>query len=385
MRIAVFHHLPSGGALRALRDKLMLFKKMGHECEVYTLSSADLNGFDWQREASRVIIESFDPAAPRALKRYFDLCRSIARRIDASGADRVWVEKCRLTGSPPVLQFLRKRAIFYSQEPLRIRAHEALADGSDAAPVAALRPLSIPQILGKLRHFRRHLLIKTEDRKSMLASGRLFANSRYSALWHQRVYGIEPEVLYQGVDTDFFSPDRFSAATQVISVGRIEPLKGHDFLVDVLAKLPREQRPRLAVVGARTDAGYARGLEEKARRLHVQLAVHENVSDGELRGHYRGSFAALCASVHEPFGLVPLEAMACGIPVLAVDEGGYRETVLHDRNGFLIAREAGEWARRLGLLGLHPGTAERIGAAGRKDAVERWSMEAFGRALEKAL
>jgi glycosyltransferase involved in cell wall biosynthesis len=79
--------------------------------------------------------------------------------------------------------------------------------------------------------------------------------------------------------------------------------------------------------------------------------------------------------VMEPFGLVPLESMACGTPVVAVAEGGVRESVTHGKTGLLAERLPQQFAEALRSLLEDPTLGARLGGYAREEALERWRWE----------
>jgi alpha-1,3/alpha-1,6-mannosyltransferase len=88
---------------------------------------------------------------------------------------------------------------------------------------------------------------------------------------------------------------------------------------------------------------------------------------------------------NEHFGLVPVEAMAAGRPVVAVDSGGPLETVQHERTGLLCRPSPQAFAEALGQLVTDPVAAERMGQAGRRHVAKHFSLAAFGTRLEAIL
>ena len=168
------------------------------------------------------------------------------------------------------------------------------------------------------------------------------------------LYGADPQridVVAPGVDGALFSVgSRHGARTALgldagpvlLFVGRIQPLKGLDVAVEILAGLGRRYRDaQLLVVGG------ASGPEGERELRRFSDAVHRHRLGGRVRlvppqphhrlsTYYRAADVCLVPSRSESFGLVALEAAACGVPVVAADVGGLRTLVDHGRNGFRI-------------------------------------------------
>jgi glycosyltransferase involved in cell wall biosynthesis len=100
------------------------------------------------------------------------------------------------------------------------------------------------------------------------------------------------------------------------------------------------------------------------------------VSDDELRDTLSRALALVYAPRLEPFGLAPLEANACGLPAIAVAEGGVRETVEDGVNGILVEPEPPAMARAIERLRDDPALAQRLGANAYQIVRERWSLPA---------
>lgn len=159
------------------------------------------------------------------------------------------------------------------------------------------------------------------------------------------------EVVPPGVDHAFFSPgDRAGARAAVglddrptlLFVGRIQPLKGLTVAVEALAQLQRTDA-RLVVVGGASGRDGAAEMQ-RVRSLVTDLGLTERVSFVEPQPHhvlstwYRSADVVLVPSRSESFGLVALEAAACGVPVVASSVGGLRTLVIDGRTGFLVDR-----------------------------------------------
>lgn len=180
----------------------------------------------------------------------------------------------------------------------------------------------------------------------------------------ERLYGADPsriELVAPGVDHAFFSPGERQGARAALAhldlgdgpvllfVGRIQPLKGLDVAVRALAALRRPEA-RLVVVGGASGAEGAAEVD-RIDKLVAELGVAEQIRTVApvphhlLSTYYRAADVVLVPSRSESFGLVALEAAACGTPVVAAAVGGLRTLVEHGRTGFLVeGRDPGVFA-----------------------------------------
>ncbi|MFG2044766.1 glycosyltransferase [Dactylosporangium sp. NPDC048998] len=153
-------------------------------------------------------------------------------------------------------------------------------------------------------------------------------------------------VVPSGVDMERFTPGgpaadhRRAGLRRILSVGPLVERKGFADLIEALRRVPGAE---LVVVGGPDPAGIDRDPE--ARRL-LQLADRRGVADrlrfigavghDEMAAWYRSADVLACAPWYEPFGLTPLEAMACGVPVVAYEVGGIAESVIDNVTGVLV-------------------------------------------------
>jgi D-inositol-3-phosphate glycosyltransferase len=184
------------------------------------------------------------------------------------------------------------------------------------------------------------------------------------------LYGADPariRIVAPGVDHAFFGPGDRAQARRALDlpvggplllfVGRIQPLKGASVAVATLASVVRvEPDARLVVVGGPSGphghdevariADLVESLELSDKVLFVPPRPHELLST-----YYRAADVCLVPSRSESFGLVALEAAACGTPVVASDVGGLRSLVDHGRTGYLVEEPDPEayagWVRQI--------------------------------------
>ncbi len=210
---------------------------------------------------------------------------------------------------------------------------------------------------------------------------RLVANTRFEAQDLISAYDADPDrltVVEPGVDLDRFRPGRSDRARfglpargQVVAfVGRIQPLKGPDVLIAALADLRRRdpQAPVTVVIcGGPSGSGLDRptSLIELARSLGVAdgvvfLPPHRG---DDLAALYRTADLVAVPSHNESFGLVALEAQACGTPVVAAAVGGLVTAVRDGGSGVLVdGHDPAEWARVLDKLLAAPDQLAVLGA-----------------------
>ncbi|MEP7202518.1 MAG: glycosyltransferase [Ilumatobacteraceae bacterium] len=197
-----------------------------------------------------------------------------------------------------------------------------------------------------------------------------------------RLYG-EPagkiEIIAPGVEHAFFAPgDRAGARNAVglptaspvlLFVGRIQPLKGPDVAVRALAALNRPDALLLIVGGAS-------GMDGAREMMHLQDLITELGVEGQVRfiepqphhilsTYYRAADVVIVPSRSESFGLVALEASACGVPVVASGVGGLLTLVDHGETGFLVHdRDPRKYAEYIGEILDHPEWAAQMGRRG---------------------
>jgi glycosyltransferase involved in cell wall biosynthesis len=119
-----------------------------------------------------------------------------------------------------------------------------------------------------------------------------------------------------------------------------------------------------------------------AHDLDVEVRLLENITDDRLVELYNQAKLTVYAPVREPLGLVPLESMACGTPVVAVREGGMLETMVHERTGLLVEREPDKFASAVVSLLTHPQLADEYGNMGRQHVLDHWTWDQAATTLE---
>jgi glycosyltransferase involved in cell wall biosynthesis len=393
LNIAVYHSLHSGGARRTLYEQVRRLAEH-HRLELYSLSSADQGFGDVHHYVEASHIYDFQPGrlfdSPFGrlnqgvrvadLLRLRHIAQRVAGDIDAQGYDVVLVHPCRYTQGPWLLHFLQTPAVYYCHERLRM-VYETPPARFYATRKAWRRILDQLDLLDML--YRR--LLRKVDRLATRRADIVLVNSRFTQAAVAHTYGVDAVVCYHGVDTDAFRPLGLKREGFILSVGALTPLKGFDFVIEGLGLLPAEERPPLALVSNYQEPIERRYLEELATQRGVKVRYHTMVDDQALIGLYNRASLTIYTPVREPFGLVPLESMACGTPVIGVDEGGVPETIIHGQTGLLVKRRPQELAEAIITLLKDPERSAHYGAAGRAHVLRNWGWHRAIEGLEHKL
>ena len=218
-------------------------------------------------------------------------------------------------------------------------------------------------------------------------------------------------VIHNGIDLNEYRPTENPEVLRalginperpyILFVGRITRQKGIVHLVRAI----RHLNPGFQVVlcaGAPDTPEIAAEMQlavAAAREHHWEIIwIEKMVSRPEAITLYSGASVFVCPSIYEPFGIINLEAMACGTPVVASAVGGIKEVVVSGETGFLVPLEqmtespfeatnpeqfAVDLASKINLLMLDPELAAKMGAAGRKRAEELFGWDAIARKTER--
>ena len=206
------------------------------------------------------------------------------------------------------------------------------------------------------------------EQQIVRGASRLIANTSTEAAELETLYGADPDavdVVAPGVDLSVFSPRGrpgvqagqgfLPGVFHVVFAGRIQRMKGPQVLVEAAAEL-RRRRPdiplRISILGAGSGASVL-DLAPLVRRHGLQdtVSLRPPAEPRQLADWFRAADVVAVPSFSESFGLVALEAQACGTPVLAANVGGLPMAVRNGRSGVLVDGHApARWAAELEAL-----------------------------------
>jgi glycosyltransferase involved in cell wall biosynthesis len=313
-RVAVVHEwltIP-GGSEQVVLELLKMFPQAEIFTSIYDPSP-------WPAQITeRSVHTSFLNRIPGAVRHYpklLPLMDRAFRSFDLSAFDLVLSSNhacAKNVHVPPSALH-----VCYCHTPMRYAWEEGFLQGEEVGRVARLL---LPWLLGRLRR---------QDLAGASSPDVFVANSRHVADRIERYYGRDAEVVHPPVDVEHFLELPHAARDFYLVFGRVVPYKRVDLAVAACERLGR----RLKV------AGGGRALDA------VRSAADENteflglVSDEERDALLTGARALLFPG-EEDFGIVPVEAQAAGVPVLAYGVGGAAESVLDGRTGVLFDEQS---------------------------------------------
>jgi glycosyltransferase involved in cell wall biosynthesis len=198
-------------------------------------------------------------------------------------------------------------------------------------------------------------------------------------------YGVNSKVVYPGIDTELFRPSCNDKEDYVLTVGALTTRKGHAFLVRAISHIDACRRPSLFIAANSSEEAVEAQLRALAERLGVALHIERITDDRRLVEVYSCAKAFVYAPRYEALGMAPLEALACGTPVVAVKEGGVKETLNSGSGALLLERDPAAFASKLEMLLTNDRTREDLGRIGRQYVETNWRWECAVDRLESYL
>jgi glycosyltransferase involved in cell wall biosynthesis len=359
MKIAVFHELHSGGARRAVNEFSKQLRK-NHLVDLYIVDDTinreenifysnvffykfiakKWSGHNWKVRFYKDTLE---------LYKLYKLHKQIAADINKKNYDVVLVNPSKFTQAPFILRFIKTKKIYYCMEPLRLVYDPMIKPDKNLDLIRYLYEKTIRQIR------------KIIDKQNVGFANGYISPSKYLADIFNKVYKKQAEVVYCGVDTKFFIPSNIKKNNDLLFVGSRNFLDGYYFFNEV--------------------------LQDMGKKINYKELLSEDtwLTDVELREVYRHTKILVATSHNEPLGLVPLEAMACGCVVVAVDEGGYRETITNKTTGLLLPRNSKTFSIELNKLLNNPKLIEKFAVQGISLVNRDWNWKVCANQLEKTL
>ncbi len=355
MKIAVFYNLPFSGAKRTVYEHVKGFKELGHYVDVYTLDK-DHDIFDPGIVADKEYRYDYNKKTIKLpfLKKItndlsdFYLLKSVHRKIagdiDNKKYDIALVHTDKYIQAPFLLRFLKTKNVYFCLEPLKIVYEYGLRIPDNFS------------LANKVYEVFNRNMRKKIDRENARAADFIIAISHFGRELVIQAFDLYPKISYLGVDTNKFKNLNINKKNQVLFIGQKLKMNGYDYAQEAIRLVPKNIRPKLKILSI---------SENKSERL----------SDKEVVKLYNESLITLSLSNFDTFGLVPLESIACGVPVIALNVAGYRETVKNKESGFLVDFSSKEIAEKIIYFLNNPDKAKEFGANGRRWIEKNWTWE----------
>jgi glycosyltransferase involved in cell wall biosynthesis len=402
MKIAVWHNLPSGGGKRALYYHVRGLVERGHEITCWSLDTADQSYLPLSEFAREHVVSWRSSNGSRKhtagdwadynratndMRAFDEASRRCAREIEAGDFDLLFANSALAYHVPFIVRHVRIPRLLYLQEPCR--------GLYEAAPI-------LPWVAGAEEHLERADSLGPEQFKvefprlqalrlqamqewsNVRACDEVLVNSYFSRESVSRTYGIDAKVCYLGIDTSLFRDLALDRERFVVGLGSFHSIKGIDLALKAMSLLS-QPRPRLIWISNSGSKSYEEEMNKLACSLGVELTVKKAIPDAEVVTILNRAALLVYTSRLEPFGFAPLEANACGLPVVAVAEGGVRETIKEGINGFLVDPEPAAIARATTRLLQNPDLARQIGHQAAAHVQQLWDVESSVDRLEACL
>lgn len=361
MKIAIFHELHSGGARRGTNEFAKQLKNRGHKVDLYTIGSG--KNKDEEIFYNRIYQYEFYPKIWKGhnwkIRLYKDsielikIClfdRKVAKIIEKRNYDLAYVAASDYIESPFILNFLKIPKFFYCNDPY----YRIIYEPELFNKIGVSRMRILYENLN--RFIRKHIDRWNIGKADFIIAISQFANNSFNSAYNR--FG---DIVYYGVDTKFFSPQKKIRDIDLLYVGSSETLDGYSLFKNTVEKIKHKVKIREVLV-------------EK-----------EWLGDKDLLNVYQRSKILIAPAFREPLGLVPLEAMSCGVVVVAVDDGAHKETVVNGKTGFVVKNDPRLIAQKIDWLLENSRELTMMSTNSRNIMVEKWNWENRGKELESLL
>ena len=361
MRVAIVHDwlVTYAGAERVLEQMLALYP----DADLYSLVDFlpdDKRGFVLQKRARTSFIQHL-PFAREKYRHYLPLMPLAVGRLDMRGYDLV------ISSSYAVAKGVRtsdaQPHICYCHSPVRyawdLREQYLKEAGLDRGVKGFMAGLLLDYI-------------KAWDRATAGRPDKYIANSNYIAGRIKRAYGREADVIYPPVDTGAFALEEHKE-DYYLTASRMVPYKMMPLVAEAFAMMPDR---KLVVIGDGPEMGKVRAKAAS----NVQVLGYQS---GHVLSEHMRKAKAFVFAAEEDFGIVPVEAQACGTPVIAYGRGGALETVVEGVTGLFFDEQTADSI--VGAVGRFEQMAGNFEPAAIRENAERFGVERFRREFKAAV
>ncbi len=320
MKIALIHDwvIHPGGAEKVLKELLFLLQK--HEVEIFTvldfLNEDDRSYYLNGKQTNTSFLQNY-PRIKKNYRYYLPFFPRAIQRFDLKDYDVI------ISSSHSVAKGVKKREgqihICYCHTPMRYLWDQRKEYMDDYRLNFGLRKVVIDKILNRIKRW---------DLKTSEKVDHFISNSKNIQNRIKNCYNRDSEVIYPPVDNVFYNNIN-AVRTHYVTASRMVPYKKMCLIVEAFSNLPDH---KLVVIGDGPD--YNKISTQAASNIEI-IRYDSN----QLLRHYLKRAKGFVFASNEDFGITPVEAMACGTPVIAYGKGGILETVIENKTGMFYQHQ----------------------------------------------
>ena len=232
-----------------------------------------------------------------------------------------------------------------------------------------MRSFSVPMKLG---HYFYSKIYRRIDKRICSEMDYILAISDNVKARVSKYLGLDSEVLYPGVDYGRYVCADYKK--YFFCPGRIDPTKRIEYVISAFNEFKKRNKGFELVIAGGFDPKFKGYYDYLKSIFDGKILV--NLDSGKMAELYSNCYSVLFAGINEDFGLTPLEAMASFKPIISVNEGGPKETIVDGKTGYLVNNPL-EMAGRMDFLSKHPDVVEKMGKAGRARVIKMFSWKQY--------
>ncbi len=291
--------------------------------------------------------------------------------------------------------FLKTNLVWYCGEPLRALWENQLSGITSKELSSTIKPTSTECygksltgiFLSNSLYEPTINLLRTIDKKTAKRYTKIIVNSNYTRNVIKKLYDLNQQitVAYPGIEIGQQNKnyENYSSKDYILTIGAMIPMKNHINLLKAYHQLPPKYRTavKLVIIG---DGPLKTKIQSLAKKMGLNnLIFQSNVDEQELTSHYQNCKFIVHLALHEPFGLVPIEAAIFGKPSIVSNQGGTKEFIKHGANGFLVnPHEPEDVAKHMKCLIDDEQLTAEMGTKAKERALREFTIE---RSTEKII
>ncbi len=391
MKIAIVHHnlATKGGAENLIIwfSKKLLAK--GHEIEIFT---ARFNPSLWTDNSNNDLLVHVNPMFGDIYFLSLVFRRNLISELSNFDIVNVHNLNPAFTIALASKTFRKLRTVWYCHEPPRVLYPNIIEGDKASFEVSRSFFHDLLMFMDKIGRETTFTIQRHYDRIFVSSVNNILCNSNFTKTLVKKVYGRRSVISHPGIDVNRFSGKKTDIKESlrcnklILSIGFLRHLKNFDILIRAMQLVKNKLSDvKCLIIGKGPEKIRLLRLV-KDLKLDKYVIFKNFISDRHLPNVYASADTVIYIPTNEPFGLVPLEAMASRTPVIASNHGGPSETVIHGKTGVLVnPKNPIEVANAITRLLTNEHLMKRMGEEGRKHVEKNFSLDHAVESFEKNL